>query len=407
MLQHNPIKSSLALALFILALSLIHGFLAFRYHSVGSDLDQELSSALLLANDLPMYDLNTAPFAERFGRKPLIPGNSNTYHPPAAALLGLPFLVLPLSASYFLFGAFSFAALACMAWRVWRELEMPQRYVPWLLFALSIWPPVAAMTCNVQINIFVVLLVQEALVRSHRQQYLHAAALVGLSVPLKLFTAYLFLFFLFSKQFRALILGITTVVGVTALSLLWIPLRDYVVYVTRVVSENVATYGNFPLNQSLHGLLHPLLTESVVRDSPFLVVPTQWYWVGHGILVLLGVLLYFLRVRHQTPAVALSLAVTLSLLSSPLSWDHTLCLLLFPLVMLSRYRRASAAFLVLLMSVPLSPLAVHMLEGSADGRFSVVQFGILHLPGLALLWLVGELWRMPRPAKIRLSTADT
>jgi hypothetical protein len=189
--------------------------------------------------------------------------------------------------------------------------------------------------------------------------------MLGLAAAVKFFPAFLAVYFVGRRDFRAL-LGMSIVFSATvAVSALVLGPQAWVTYV-RDVMPQVAGFRSNWINASLPGLWAKLFdpTNLAARIVPLWYNPKLAAILGlsSGVLVATVALRFALRARTRLDTDwAYAITTTGMLLAWPLTWDHGFLILLLPVLLLWSHR-----FIL--------------------GRMRVVLVGIL-----AALW-VGEDW---------------
>lgn len=232
-----------------------------------------------------------------------------TAYPPLTTLLYLPFATLPrvwadASVTAFMLACFG-ATLAALGVRDWRVFG-----------AAALWPSV---TSAVQTgNLSLVLAVGVALVWRWRERPFAVGALVAVMVALKLFLWPLAIWLLAMRRFRAV--GVMVAFGVAVSAAAWAVVGfDSLTQMPALLRGNVEANGTWPYT------VVALLGELGAAG-----------WLAYGVCWAVGAAVAAAAVRQARggrDAEALSLAIGVALLVSPIVWSHYLVLLLVPVAL--------------------------------------------------------------------------
>jgi hypothetical protein len=313
------------------------------------DFFQEWSSARAWFEGLPLYGdigeavVRTGVYQPRPGDVLLLKYNA---HPPGAVLLVLPLGGLPYRTALLVWGGLSLLALFAAFWLIAAELRLPVS--PWLylplLVLLLLCNPISQQTHQGQLN-SVLLFVLVLAWRANRQGRESQAGLwIGLATAIKLFPGLLFWYLLWRRKWRALGVGVVTLLGafLLVLGILgWQTCRDYV---TQVV-PSLSAFRSSWINASLWGYWFRLFSGSTSENvEPLLAADKLAHLLVFASAGIILVILALVTVRSHTAGAddgAWGLHHTAMLLLSPLTWDHSLVLLAVPLACVGRDLLAS------------------------------------------------------------------
>lgn len=318
------------------------------YHPSGSilflpDFFQEWASARNRLNGLPIYTSQGITL-ERYLQLSHNPNHpffiEFNAHPPSAVLLGLPFAGLDFADAFALWNVLSLLFLAASAWLIVRELHLP--FSPWdLLPAITLMLlcyPFWHQMVHGQLNLLLLLLLTASWAADRRGHPHWAGTLVGLAVAIKLFPGFVFVYFVFRREWTAVRTGLLALAGITALTCVLIGPETYPNYFLEVLPRTSQWRMEWP-NLSLSGVWCKLFEPSR-RLYPIEIVPLAQV----PVLAFLGMAGTLLAVTAILAAAAACLrsardwdllfALTMvgMLLVSPITWDHYLLLLLLPVV---------------------------------------------------------------------------
>jgi alpha-1,2-mannosyltransferase len=320
-----PIAAAVALQLAVLA-----GIRLFAANAAGGDLCQDAVAVHRLLSGQPLYAPVTSCGVLH-----------NLPHPPAATLLLIPFLVLPIGWGALLWDLTMLAALGAALTLIARELRL--RPGPWrlglALAFVAVWPPLLGTLLEGQIAPLLLLLFVLTWRAARRGRGGWAGLALGLAAVLRLYPALLLVYFALRRDWRAtLVGGVTVAVGSLAL-LPVIGVGGYLDYALRQVPANTADWIISVNNVSLSGLAYHLFVGHA-QLTPLLAAPTLATLVSRALLAALLVLLVvvtFLRRRApQRRDEGTFLAyLPAMLLISPLTWSHYLVVTLLPCAVLA------------------------------------------------------------------------
>lgn len=267
-----------------------------------------------------------------------------TPHPPTAGLLFLPLSLVDYSTAVLWWLAISLIALvAVMA--LLSRLVLGHWSIGWTisLTAISlIWVPIIADLSLSNLNLILTCLLVSSWFALRSGRPISAGILLGLSLLIKQIAWPVLLLLLWRRDYRSVIATVATgAIGYLLAG--WVVGIDQVITYFREVLPQVGSfYQNFASNISLWTLgprlfrgtfllangtmlgqpvpLAPLFVSAPLASLVSLTVP----------LVVLGLTMLALRRRLQHEH-AFGLAICLSVMISPIAWDHYLVLLLIPI----------------------------------------------------------------------------
>lgn len=256
-------------------------------------------------------------------------------HPPSAVLIALPFGLLNYQDAHAAWNLCSLALLALTLWRVSVALQLRWNLAGWsaVLGLLLVCDPLRQTINQGQLNLVLLWLLAETWIADRLGRPLLAGWWLGWAAAIKLFPAFLFLYFLMRRDWRAIAAGVVSfaaVVGLTTAILGWQAQIDYVTLAMPALRSMRDAWGNVSLDAFWSRLF----------DAPSSVVEawqTQPTWRIAGTvlssLALLGWLITRLRKSDRSRAddAGFSLCVVAMLLLSPITWAHYFMLLLVPL----------------------------------------------------------------------------
>jgi hypothetical protein len=311
-----------------------------------NDFYQDWGSARNYLVGLPVYTHHAISVPQHLGL-PSNPVPSIEYnaHPPTSVLLTLPFAQLDYPDAVLAWNVVSLVALLASMIIVAGELALPPRLLPPTLALMAFCHPVYGNIYQGQLTLPLVLLVTVvwALDRNHRPGA--AGLLIGAAAAIKLFPAYLIVYYLARGQRRPVWAAALSFLALTILTALIFGIGTYNDYII-IVLPNQAKFRSFAYNLSIAGFWHKLFdpVSETGPVEPLLFCPAMARWgtllLDLAVTLIVAVSAY----RAQKPAqrgLAFAATVIAMLLVSPVTWDFSLPLLLVPIVLLARRARQS------------------------------------------------------------------
>jgi hypothetical protein len=382
-----------------------------------TDFFQEWCSARLYFDGRPVYTPQAEGLRRYLGRTPDPDKafNEVNAHPPTSVLLALPLGRLDYPDACLAWNLLSLATLPASLLLVVRGLRLsfsPRALLPFCTLLLLCYP-LRKQVDFVQLNLLLLLLLVGAWAAQRSGRLTWAGALLGSAAAIKLFPAFLFVFFLLRRQWRALIAGVLAGLLWTALTAAVLGPGSYRDYV-RDVLPHLAQYRAAWPNASLAGFWEKLFAGGHTLGH---TVPL-WYnplaaRIAAAVCCLVvtavvAAVLWRARTRPDCDR-AFALAVTGMLLVSPITWDHYFLLLLLPAGVLATTLPSSGALRYLLYGclalLWLTPelyyrLAAFVHPAAAAGPWqtlTVLSLQTYALMGLFMLGVVAARHRSAQP----------
>jgi hypothetical protein len=306
-----------------------------------TDFYQDWASARNHWVGLPVYTLHTITFPRYLGLPPDAVGDV-TYnaHPPTSVFLVLPLGRLDYPDAVLAWNLISLTALAAGLAIVAAVFPVPRTFLAPLLAVLPFCHPVLGNLIQGQLTLVLVLLVTAiwALERSGRPGA--AGLLLGLAAAIKLYPAYLAVFFAVRGQLRALLAAAVSLSVLTLVTAAVLGMDTYHDY-RQIVLPYLGRFQPLSYNFSFTGFWHKLFDPAaqVVLSSPSWASPTLARWGTLLSDLVVTVIVAALVLRARTPErrdLAFGASVTAMLLVSPITWDISLVLLLVPIAVIAR-----------------------------------------------------------------------
>jgi Glycosyltransferase family 87 len=316
------------------------------------DLSQDWLSARCFFDSRSIYTRHDQSIPRFLGR----PGDDweiqVNAHPPPSLLMLMPLGLLPHETALLFWNLLSLAMMAIAVWVVlgpWGlNCDSWYRLAAYGLLICS--APLAAQVQYAQLSPLLTLLIALAWTSDRRGRENLAGFFIGLAASVKLFPAFLLLNFLCTRQWKALSMGVGTIIALHALAMLVFGPSDVVHYYRDVVPQ-VSGGRSCWLNFSLAGFWSRLFDVGVIGTREWFHAPalakSLTYATSGAITAAVAWSAWKARTIEQRD-LAFAAAVIAMLLVSPITWDHNLLLLLLPVSILWCYAANTALFQLLL-----------------------------------------------------------
>lgn len=239
-------------------------------------------------------------------------------YPPIAAVLFVPFLVVPLPVAAVLFGLIGLTALTATTLLAARSVHGDGRRAVVLGLAVAaasiLIEPVWSTVSAGQINLILLGLVVADCLRPDSRR-LPRGVLIGFAAAIKLTPLIFLLFFLLRKQWRPILTAVGTFAAATLIGFAVAPGASmHYFFGGGLFDDRRVGFGWWPMNQSIRGVLTRFGIEGTVGSV---------VWVLLGLVALAAVWVAAHRARKAgNDLLALTLVGLLGLLVSPISWTH-------------------------------------------------------------------------------------
>jgi Glycosyltransferase family 87 len=276
-------------------------------------------------------------------------------HPPTSVLLALPLARLEYADAVLAWNTISLAAFLASLVIVAAVLPVPKTLFLPALALLTFCHPLYGNLYQGQLTLLLVLLVTAiwALERSGRSRA--AGFVLGAAAVIKLFPAYLAVYYLARGRIRPLLTATISVLTLTCLTALILGLDAYHDYV-QIVLPAQTRFRSLGYNYAIAGFWHKLFDPAGESEymTPLLSCP-MLASVGTllsdlGMTVIVMALAYLARTQAQRE-LAFASVVTAMLLVSPVTWDTSLPLMLIPIAIIARGTGPSRWMMVSFVSI--------------------------------------------------------
>jgi Glycosyltransferase family 87 len=361
------------------------------------DYYQDWGSARNYWVGLPVYTSHSTSLPRHLGvRSNPMKSIEYNVHPPTSVLLALPLARLDYPDAVLVWNAISLAAFLISLVIVAAVLPVPRTLSLPALALLPFCHPLYLNFYHGQINLVLVLLVTAiwAFERSGRSSA--AGLLLGAAAAIKLFPAYLAIYYLAQGRIRPVMFAALSFLALTLATALILGPQAFHDYATVVMPWN-ADFRILGYNISIaglwHKLFHPIQGEMIEPLWPSLAV-ARWGTLSSNLAITAIVATVAHRARSLTEQdLAFATTVTAMLLVSPVTWDHSLPLLLVPIAVIARSAGKSQWILAaLLLILAIDWIPQHVLTGLAQAGRSFNTFPwtfMLGAPSLKFYALLG------------------
>lgn len=310
---------------------------------VLTDFVQEWLSVQNYRTGEPVYAEQVGSLRRHTGLVPdrvgdMLPRNA---HPPVAVLLAVPFVWADYQNSLLAWNVFSSVVFVLALNLVIRELELP--FVLWSLLPtvtlILVCNPLYGQLIYGQLNFVLVFLISAAWVADRRGYQWTAGGLIGAAAAVKLFPAFLFLYFVATRRWRAVVSGGIVAVALNGVALAVFGVQTYDDYL-RVVVPGLSYFQSIWWNHSPQGfwlrLFDPAQHVGVIPLVRSSELAQAFIWATRVLVVaVVGYLGYRAKSRGALDKVFAANVAGLCLVS-PITWSHYFVLLLVPVGLLWR-----------------------------------------------------------------------
>ena len=305
-MRNHPTETA---ALVVLIVALFGGLIILLRPSPESHRDffQDYASARNLLSGRPIYS-RIDPAIYQFNA-----------HPPTSVLLALPFAGMAYVPATVAWNLLSLVLLGGSLAVLISELrfDVSLSHLVLLSVALGLWPPLWFHLAQGQLGIPILFLLTLAWRATRHGRDTLAGGIIGLAAAIKIFPAVLIAYFIFRRRFRLAIAGILGFVLISAATLLITgpeTIRDYLI----TVLPTLKGFNEYGRNASLTGFFSRLVSPSLAGVATLMAS------------VLVAAIVWVRSTRADFDE-SFALAITGTLLITPLTWPHSLVILLLPL----------------------------------------------------------------------------
>ena len=390
------------------------------------DFSQEWLSGKNYWTGRPVYSPQTDSFAWHTAYPPFRAADVLTWngHPPVSVMITLPFSLFTYENAHLAWNLVMvglFALAVKMALRAGRRPVHPAEIIPFVALA-AICFPLQTQFYQGQLNVLLLVLILGAWLADCRELDFVAGACIGAAAAIKLYPAFMLLYWLMRGKWRALAGGLASFVFLNGAAALMFGAEAYRTYIDSVIPSLSVFRGSWD-NISLTGLWFKLFDNNEsVHVTPLIASRPLAYGLTIVSQLVVTALAAIQCRRADTREVrnrALGLTVVAMLLVSPITWSHYSLLLLMPLAvpglrMKSVAGRAAEYACLAVLWVPTAWPRLFAMGPEVVGNWlskrhlmaSALPWQVLcglAIPIYALLLLFILYWRSfsPQPAKAR------
>ena len=219
-----------------------------------------------------------------------------------------------------------------------RAEDIPWQYFPILFLFILAWPPFQANLAVGQTSILVTLLVIAGWYFFKINKERMSGILIALATMLKFYPGLLILYFLINKKYKAFWSSIISM-GIILVLVFIVTRYDFFRFIFHIMPAD-ATYSGADIgNLSINGFFAKLfLSVKAYYDSGAFAASENYLFKDIFLLVAEGALVLYsarsIRKNTYDNDIGFSAFIIVSLLLSPICWNHYLTLLLLPLIVL-------------------------------------------------------------------------
>lgn len=258
-------------------------------------------------------------------------------HPPFTAMLLFPLWFLSFHHAIFLWGLIT---LLCMFFSIFlliRSEDISLLYFPLLSLFVLAWPPFQSNLFFGQISVLITLFVTTGwyYLKKHRENI--SGIFIALATMLKFYPGLFMIYFLVTKKWKAFRSSVIVSVIIIVLTFI-VTKNDFLHLIVNVMPRDIHYWQADMVNSSLNGffskLFLPMLTFKTTAFAVFIspFMKNLLFYTAAGSLLLYSI--WYINRYNHTNDLGFSLFLILSLLLSPLCWDHFLTLLLLSFVII-------------------------------------------------------------------------
>jgi hypothetical protein len=308
-----------------------------------SDYYQDWASARNWWSGLPVYTDHRVTIPRYIGPvDPFCLQVEFNAHPPSSIVVMIPWALLDYRAALLGWNLISLGMLVASLETIRRSLQVPltlELIAPAVIFLL-LSRPLLMQLFHGQWNVILLLLVTAAWAADRSGRAAWAGVLLGAATSLKLFPGFLFLYLLARRQWRAVIAGALAFGMLTVLTAALLGPEVYRVYFQEILPKLTPIRSSW-YNASLVGFWSRLFEPATAEVHVLALWRSGMALRAAVLLSGLFVIITIVRVVRTADTCdsldhAFGLAVTGMLLISPITWDHSLLLLVLPIATLLR-----------------------------------------------------------------------
>ena len=251
-------------------------------------------------------------------------------YPPFVAILFIPLTILSIKQviiTWFIIEMLCLMSIAVMTIYLWKG-RIDLIWGIFSFFFLLAWYPVYVDLLYGQLTIFLTTLLLGTLLALRKDKKILAGILTGLTIAIKMFTWPLLLYFAAKKDWRALISGCLTAIGLNLIGISVIGIGPVMEYYSKVSNQVFTIYHSFLKNYSLWSVGFRFFEgakpvgERYVYAPPLLYLPQIAPYVSAGLVFIFLITGLIWANKSKNLEIAFSILILVMVAISPISWDH-------------------------------------------------------------------------------------
>lgn len=245
------------------------------------------------------------------------------YHPPLAAFLVAPLILLPYWYACLLWSIITVFLYFTSGWFVFKELDIriPYYYMMVIIGYSLCWYPFQANIALGQWSILIGTCMVIGWISLRHQKDFLAGVVLGLSCLIKLYPGLIIIYLLLTKRWKALVTMISVVlVGFLIMGIILGP-REIIYYFTTIVPRDVNAFIAFPGNYSILGILEIFFSDGAwVRPIFISPIPINLLTLvlDIGVFIILVRLMLHLPINKDNNDIKYALTIITMFFISPL-----------------------------------------------------------------------------------------
>jgi hypothetical protein len=317
--------------------------------------------------------------ALNLGINPYMESSINFLYPPLSLVLLLPLKFLPYSIASFIWLSFSIAAIYVSILFYFKiNNRRINSALGFLVLGLTFFSFPVKFTLGMgQINAFILLLVVLALYFLEKKKLLFSSVFIVLSLLLKIFPILLPLYFLITKNWKALIFLFLLAILISLIPIIVLGSNMNLYFYEKVLPTLINGWKIEYYNQSLTGFVGRLIVDSSWREYVRFALTALFVFSS-------SLIIFKTRVLEKMMMLNLSFLITLGLIISNFSWQHHFIFTIIPFIatlFIIIDKKLSPGYLIILF---ISYLLIS-LNIKDPGSFPVlIQSHVFY--GIILLW---------------------
>lgn len=391
-------------------LFIFFGLFRFTYYQVeypftGGDFVQDYIASFSLRDGGPIYGSHISSLASSLlGRS-----QHENFHPPFSAVLYIPFTYLSFGDAYLLFNLLGLFFYMVSAGLVSAYFHQNHRFFHWTLaLATNSYPFVASIALG-QASLLIASGIIFSWIFSTKGHQVISGSILAVVSLLKLFPmAFVFFVFALSGSRKLIMAFIAMVSLIGSFCLYYLGGDVFHQYISEIAPRNIQEWRGYPIALSLSSLVFSLLYV----PQPGVGGWTQGIFDLPQLIPYATILVTFLvfavscwmvhtAMKEKDRDVAACVAMTAMILLSPISWQHILVVMLFPLSLLwtrwtssdDRYRLWKFLACLLLLSWPDIEVARYLISEFKPHLIPAWGIAAIKAPLWGLLLVTWFVWR--------------